>query len=220
MKRILSVSMAALFLSIGTLLADELPQTTADGLNLIDSKNVQALYWRDGATLEEYSKVKILDCFVAFEKNWQRDYNRSSLSPSERVDARDMERIKATLAEEFNDKFTENLERAGYEVVEETGHDVLLLRPALVNLQVTAPDLKTPNRGNSFTASAGQMSLVMELYDSATSAKIGLVMDAQAARDTGFVQISNSVTNKVEADRILNKWAGLLVAGLDRAHGK
>lgn len=212
--------MAALFLSIGTLLADELPQTTADGLNLIDSKNVQALYWRDGATLEEYSKVKILDCFVAFEKNWQRDYNRSSLSPSERVDARDMERIKATLAEEFNDKFTENLERAGYEVVEETGHDVLLLRPALVNLQVTAPDLKTPNRGNSFAASAGQMSLVMELYDSATSAKIGLVMDAQAARDTGFVQISNSVTNKVEADRILNKWAGLLVAGLDRAHGK
>ena len=46
-------------------------------------------------------------------------------------------------------------------------------------------------------ASAGKMTLYMELYDSATGAKIGQVIDKQQARDNGHMSFSNSVTNRL-----------------------
>jgi len=45
-------------------------------------------------------------------------------------------------------------------------------------------------------------------------------VDEKSARDAGYMRISNSVTNKSEADRILHKWAKLLVEKLDKVNGK
>jgi hypothetical protein len=60
----------------------------------------------------------------------------------------------------------------------------------------------------------------MEFYDSLTSAIMGRVVDAEAGRDLGGIRISNRVTNIVEADRILRKWADILRQKLDQVHGK
>ena len=218
---VIAVLLYALTASSAALCADdELPDKTTDGLTRIDSKNVQALYWQDGATLAQYTKVMLVDCAVAFRKDWMKDFNRERRDLSSRVSSKDMDRIKTALAQEFKIKFTEVLEDGGYEIVEETGDDVLLLRPALINLDVTAPDLNNVGRSRNYVASAGQMTLYMEFYDSATSAKIGEVVDAESARDTGVMRVANRVTNKAEADIILKKWANLLVDALDEAHGK
>jgi hypothetical protein len=80
--------------------AQDLPQTTDDGLEKVDSKRVDVLYWRPGATFAGYKRVKILEPGVAFKKNWERDQNRDR-NLSQRVDAEDMERIRNTLATEF-----------------------------------------------------------------------------------------------------------------------
>ena len=56
----------------------------------------------------------------------------------------------------------------GYPVVEEAADDVLLLRPAIVNLDVAAPETSRMSRGRSYVDSAGQMTLYIELYDSVT----------------------------------------------------
>ncbi len=53
-----------------------------------------------------------------------------------------------------------------------------------------------------------------------SSSLLAQVMDAETAPDRGVMQISNSITNMAEANRILRKWAGILVNKIDAAHGK
>jgi hypothetical protein len=213
------VSALALSLTGAAMAKDDLPDVTEDGLMRIDSKHVDAVYWLEGATLAQYNKVMIMDCQVAFRKNWQRDYNRDAgPSTSRKVKSEDMERIKSALAAEFNSVFTKELDEAGYEVVDEGGDDVLILRPAIVNLDVTAPDLQSASRDRTYVTSAGQMTLYMDLFDSTTGAKIGAVVDAQRSRDTGRMSYSNRITNQQEAGKILRKWSGLLADALSEAH--
>lgn len=203
-----SLSVALLAASLAGA-ADELPATTPDGLELLSDTRVHAVYVRPGATLDPYTKVALVDCYVAFRKDWERDYNRDA-NFERRVDARDMERIKSTLAEEFKKVFTDELEKGGYEVVDHTGEDVLIVRPALVNLDVNAPDVETPSRSYAYVTSAGSMTLYMELYDSVTNAIIAKVIDPEASDLGDFGMEANRVTNRAEADRILRKWARLL----------
>ena len=218
------VSRLAFYLLLAALVAtgqavakDKLPQTSEDGLQLQESKRVDAVYWREGASLSDYKRVAILDCAVAFRKNWQRDQNQQRRGNP--IKSEDMERIKKTLGEEFLTVFTKELqEKGGYEIAEGANTDVLLLRPAIVDLDVSAPDLMEPGRTATFTASAGAMTLYLELYDSATSSIIGRVIDRSSARGSGRITISNSVTNRAEADRMLRRWADLLRKALDEAH--
>jgi hypothetical protein len=56
-----------IFLSGTALARGELPKTTTDGQDLIESKKVDAVYWLEGATLEPYTRVLILDCHVSLE---------------------------------------------------------------------------------------------------------------------------------------------------------
>ena len=94
-------------------------------------------------------------------------------------------------------------------MVDEVGEDVLLVRPAIINLDVTAPDLMTASMGMTVVRSAGSMTLYLELYDSATSELLARVMDAQAD-NRPTAQRANRSTNKAAADRIIKKWASEL----------
>jgi hypothetical protein len=183
--------------------------------------DARVVYARTGATLDQYTKVALLDCYVAFKKNWDRDYNRDQMSLSNRVTTDDMERIKKAVADEFRKVFTEELqEKGGYQIVDVAGDDVLIVRPAIVNLDVTAPDLKSASMTRTVVASAGQMTLYAELFDSSTGDIIARIIDPQAADRGGFAMAANSVTNKAEADRIIRKWAVALrshLGELDKA---
>ena len=79
---------------------DEMPQMTPEGMELVKQTRSRVVYSMPGATLDQYTKVALLDCYVAFAKNWDRDYNRD-VNLSRRVRPDDMEEIKAKLAEEF-----------------------------------------------------------------------------------------------------------------------
>lgn len=220
-KHILVLSLAfGLFGIAGPVLSkDELPDTTTDGLKRVDSKVVDALYIQDGATLAPYKRVYLVDCAVAFRKDWERDYNRNAADLSRRVSEKDMQRIQTQLAEEFKKEFTKTLEKAGYAITTDLASDVLIVRPAIVNLDPTAPDLQTAGISYTVVQSAGAMTLYAELYDGGTNAKIALVMDGQADPD-GFAERANRVTNKAAADRILRHWADRLAKGLDEAKNK
>src|SRR3954447_9484066 len=61
------------------------PPATWDGLVQVKSKRLDLVYLQPGADFRGYSKVLIEPTEVAFSKNWQRDYNRSSRSLSRRV---------------------------------------------------------------------------------------------------------------------------------------
>lgn len=206
----------------GALAGDKPPEVTEDGLQLQKDTKTRVVYLRPGATFSQYKRVAILDCYVEFEKDWQRHFNQDQLGTQRRVSDKDMERITAAIAEEFKTVFTEELQnKGGYQVVGVAAPDVLVLRPALYNLVVTAPDLMTASRTRTIVESAGQMTLFLELWDSSTNTVLARVIDAKADRSGGgMAQMANRVTNKAAADRILRSWAEELREHLDAAQGK
>ena len=78
--------------------ADDPPQTTQDGLVLKSNSKTRLVYVKPGATLSQYDKIAILDCYVEFEKDWQKDYNASRVGLEGRVSDQDVARMKTGLA--------------------------------------------------------------------------------------------------------------------------
>jgi len=87
---------------------------------------------------------------------------------------------------------------------------VLVLRPAIINLDISVPDAMERIDEVTLAASAGQMTLYMELYDSTTNELLARVIDPEESRDFGNFVVRNEVTNLADADRILKKWADTL----------
>jgi hypothetical protein len=200
------------------------PKVTSDGLTLVEGTKVAAVWVLDGADFSEYKRVMIVDVGVAFKKNWRRDYNRDERSLSMQVSKSDAEKIKQRVADEVKKVFTAELEKAGYEVadydVKLAEADILVLRPAIGDLVVTAPDTQSAGMSRTFTAGAGAMTLYLDFFDSVTSSTLARVVDRKQAQENSVMQMSNRVTNKSEADRMLKKWAGLLIAKMDTVMGK
>lgn len=223
MKRIdfrLLTLAVVLFGTAGAALAQkqELPEVTEDGLHRVPDSKLAVVYAEPEADLSQYTRVKLMDAYVAFKKNWARDQRSRSVDRLS-VTPRDVEKIKDTLAREFHEVFRQTLEDGGYAVVDETGEDVLLVRPAIINLDVTAPDTMRAGRNTTYTSSAGEMTLYIELYDSVTGDMIAKALDRKMDNPSrsGFYTWANSVTNKAAATRILNGWAKILLDALNEA---
>ena len=127
----------------------DLPAVTEDGLTLVPDTAAYAVYRSPDADLGHYNRVYIADIEVAFKDDWVKDQNRDTRRASHRVTQQDADRIKAAVSEAFGEILTEELEEGGYQVVEqvaqaESTDDLLLLRPAIVNLDVSAPDTPDP----------------------------------------------------------------------------
>jgi len=199
-------------------LAQNAPDTTHDGLTLVNGTKADLVYTLPDADFSAYDSFYIVEPMVAFRKNWQRDFNRNSAQ--RRVTDADMERIKAGMAELFLEVFTGELEDGGYSVVDDNGPNVMILRPAIVDLDVTAPDIPAAGRTQSFSTSAGSARIYIEFYDSVTGQILARAADFQRARDNGTFQWASSVSNRAEARRVLRRWADMLVEALDEVHGK
>jgi len=211
MVRVIAMLLVATLITSGPAMAakkQEQPQTTTDGLNLAKNTKTRVVYLADGAEFDQYTKVMIVECAVAFKKNWQRDYNRTAIDLDRRVTDRDVTRIKEGLSAEFKKEFTKVMTENGHEVVTEPASDVLILRPAIINLVVNAPDIQSASMSRTYVADPGQMTLYLELYDSVSSTKLALIMDAvDIGRVAPSMSYANRVTNIAAADRVLKRWA-------------
>lgn len=212
--RVLLCGAVAAMLSSAAVAKEKLPEVDKDGLHLVKDSKVAVAYLKPGADLGQYDKIKLLDCYVDFVKDWEKNYNMNEIGLEGRVRDKDAEEIKKRLSDEFRAVFTKELTKKGYPIVEDIGPSVLLLRPALINVDVAAPDLRNNTARNyTLVQSAGGMTLYLELYDSATSTLLARIADPKAD-DTGFAERANRVTNKAAADRILRSWADQLAKHL------
>lgn len=211
----LVLGLATVF-SAQLLAKDTFPETSHDGLQLKKHTRHSAVYVKPGETLDGYDKIAMTDVFVSFKKNWQRNYNDDVAGLDGRVSDKDMEAIKKRLANEFKVVFTKELQdKGGYQIVTDSAKDVLILRPAIINLVVNAPDVRTAGMETTFIASAGEMTLYLELYDSMTSDLLARVIDAEGDQEGGMAHMGGRVENKAAADRILRRWADTLRKRLD-----
>ena len=90
---------------------------------------------------------------------------------------------------------------------------MLRVRPGVVNLYITAPDNMSSGRSRTYTMESGEATLFLEVRDSTTGALLGRALDRQATRNTGTVQISNSVTNLSDFRTLFKRWADNSVKG-------
>ena len=199
--------------------ADAPPQVSKDGLQLKIHTSNELVYVKPGATFNQYKRVMILDCYVAMAKDWQMNYNSNEGGDLDlMVTDGDVQRIERTLSDEFKKVFTAELKKGGYQVTTSAAPDVLILRPAIVNVRVTAPDIMSSAMDANFITSAGSGTFYLELW-APPHTLLARAMDAQADQQP-FAEQGNSVTNMEAADIILKKWADDPVRHLDATRGK
>lgn len=212
MRRLLLplVAAAAGLLAVAPAHAEKLPQVTPDGLVLQPRTKFSAVYLKPGASFAQYDKFAILAPYIEFEKGWMQEQNEDvpfSVTPQY------MNQVKKELSAEFLKRFTKVLsEKGGFPVVSTGAADVLVLRPAIVDLDITAPDTMQPGV-TSFAASAGSATLYMEIYDSVSNTLLARIYDAESAENG--VAWSGGVGNVVAADQMLDHWAELLRRALE-----
>jgi hypothetical protein len=192
----------------------DIPEYTVEGLKRVPGTRDVALVWAEpGVDLSVYKRVYLVEPLVAFKKNWRQDQNRGH--PSIRVKPSDMEDIKREFKEIFMEVFTEELLSAGYEFSEVRDEDVLIIKPAILDLDVNAPDIPESSTTEILSASAGSMTLYMELYDSVTEDLLVKAMDPTHDRQAGEMQWQTKVSNRAAARRMMKPWAEALRRGFD-----
>ena len=207
--------LAALLMSGLSAAQENISKVTIDGLHLIEDTNLARVYVQPGVDLSQYNRVNLGDAYIAFKSNWQQGQNNSDAA---RVSANDIAKMKIELSSLFREVFSRTLEEGGYDLVTERAEDVLLIKPAIINLDVTNPDNADSNT-RSYSESAGEMTLYLELYDSVSDDLIAKAIDRQQDRQTGHFQWQDRISNRAAANRILQEWARVLKEGLDEARG-
>jgi len=206
--------LAVLFAAVSSLSVQstDAPEISHDGLYLQDSSKIALAYVKPNADFSVYTEFKMLEAYVAFRKNWQRDTKVGG----RRVSNKDMERIKGEVAELLHESFQKELDEVGgYRFVEGSDDHVMILRPAIIDLDITAPDIPVAGRVTNYVASAGAATLYLELYDSVSGEILARLVDRRTTRDYGMATWANSVSNRADAARMFRRWANLLRQGMD-----
>jgi hypothetical protein len=95
--------------------------------------------------------------------------------------------------------------------------DMERIKGELADLFEEVFNTRTAGRTTSYTESAGRMTLKLAIHDSVTGDLIATVSHRQEAPRRGYMQWTNSVTNRAEARRMLERWAKDLRERLDEA---
>ena len=143
--RSLPTLLMALLLAACTTGSEQAPETF-DGLVLMPDTRFATVYQRPGVDLSSYETYGIAACEVAFRKNWMRDQNSGRMDLSNRVTQKDVDKIKDSLSALCEKRFREALEQTPpYSLVSDFdgGEPVLLLRPAIIDLDIHAPDVQS-----------------------------------------------------------------------------
>lgn len=190
-----------------------------DGLVQIKPKRMDMVYVLPGADFRPYTKVMLDKTEVAFRKDWQKNMN-DTRSVSRKIDDEQAAKIMAAASSNFSDVWTKALEKSGYPVVTAPGPDVLRLSTAIANLYINAPDTMDAGRVKTYTAEAGEATLILEVRDSRTNALLGRVVDRRETRSSVAMQSASRVTNQADFRSLFSQWASIAGKGLEelKAH--
>jgi len=214
MRRHFSVTAVALIsaVTVSAALAAENTSPSWDGLIPVKSKRLEAVYLMPDADFRTYTKVMFDPVEVALKKDWVRDYNRTAGDLSGQISKADVQKGLETIRTGFSVTFAKIFSDAGYQVVTTPGPDVLRLRTGVMNVSVTAPDIR-PGNSRTFSRDAGEATLILEARDSETGAVMGRAVDRRLAGDTSRL-MRNSVTNRSDFSLLFTGWAKASVDGL------
>jgi hypothetical protein len=195
------------------------PDVSPDGLTRVESKRADAVYVRPDASITGYTKIALVEPHISFRKNWQSDQSFRNRVTDEDM-AEMIEFGKRLLSEEF----IKELQKGGYEVVTEPGPDVLVVKPAIIDLDIFAPDPGNTSGiwVTTYSDGSGRATLWLELYDSVTMQLLVRAYDTKSNENDGFNwRIPKTQASNIRDARFaFQDWAKMLVKGLDAAKAK
>lgn len=215
-------AIAAVFLAAGC--ATEPPtvdtspgaEVTFDGLYEVRNSRADQAWARPDVDISQYSKIMLQGAGIEYRpggeagRSWM---SRSSGGPYE-VTERQKERLQQLVGEAFLEELAKS---EHFELVNEPGPDVLLIRGALLDVVSYVPPEPIGGRSEIYLSEIGEATLVIELRDSITETILARAVDRRAAEAMGGMgfQESNRVSNEAEVRRLARSWARLLRERLD-----
>jgi hypothetical protein len=184
----------------------------ADSLKLVSSSQLQRLYLAPGADLSHITGVILDPAEVAFRDDWVRDFNRTRRGASGRLTDSRAEAIRNDAITGVGDVFANAFRNAGYQIVQAPGPGVLRIRLHIINLAITAPDVRT-GRGQVWSRDVGEAMLVLDVLDSRSNALLARALDRRII-SSSQVSLRNSVTNRSDFRRMFESWASSAVDDL------
>jgi hypothetical protein len=184
------------------------------GLQKITAKGLDAFYARADVNFAEYKKVLLKPVSVAFRRGWLMTPLPGS---RDRISRQDAQRIRERLGALVQEEVAAELARGGYPLSASAGDDVLEVNLSIVDLFITAPNVRNSTPSSTYAISAGEMSLVADLRDSASGDVLARVFDHASAHESTWPHQITSVENTAEARAAAAAWARALRAELDAA---
>jgi hypothetical protein len=186
-------------------------EVTPDGLVRVPSRSVGGVYRAPGAPFIQYKRFIVEPLTVDFVKNWRKRHPE--------VSDREVRRMRDEAARIFAEEFTEVIvKEGGYGMADVPGEDVLLLAPALTELDVPAPENDLVET-RSLSPRRPSMTLTGELRDAATGKLVGRIIVIEPGERYGIneMRLANRVTNAHELSVVFSKWIRMLREALDVA---
>lgn len=193
-------------------------EVTFDGLHRVNNARADEAWARPDLDLSGYSKVMLDHAGIEYRPGGES--GRTSIARTRGGPYEVTEEQKVRLLSVVTEAFREELAASEqFELVDEPGPDVLLVRGALLDVVSNVPP-EPVGRTDFYLTSVGEATLVIELRDSITNAILARAMDRRAAERPGRQLFeANRVTNTTEVRRLAQRWASLLRTRLEEYLG-
>ena len=192
-------------------------EVTFDGLHRVDHSQADMAWARPDFDLTGYTKIMLVTEGIEYtpaENRARTTFERSQPGPYF-IDDEQRARFEALVRETFLDEISKI---ENFEIVNEPGPDVLMVRGALLDVESYVPEdpMDQMGRESIYLSRVGEATLVLELRDSETGAILARSVDRRAAERAGGMMFeSNRVTNAAEVRRLVRLWGSRLREGLD-----
>ena len=196
-----------------------LPFETIDGLQKVDSAiEGRVVYLKSDVDFSQFKYIQILKAHVAFSKNWQADFNRKNRATIGVVTDEDIIKIKQNVSKNFDEAFKAEFNHNGYPVIEVAKEHTLLIRPALVDLDLVNPSTVPSTNTKTFSRDDESVTLYIELYDGITGEILARVAENKYITENEYYGWQNRSRNSSDMVRLLKDWASELRMFLDNSH--
>lgn len=203
-----------------TTTSDSFPEKSPEGLTRVHDTKADLVYVLPNVDLSPYTKVALTEPEIAFRQNWLGDTN-ASRAMMDRLSASEVAKMVAKGKELLRAEFVTELEKAGYTVVTEAGPDVLVVKTAVLDVDIFNPD---PNNlsgvwKKSYSSNGvGEATMCVELLDSVTGTLYAQAFDHKSGREGfGMPGMSSGQGNNIAmVSNVMNYWANALVKGMLR----
>ena len=191
---------------------------TFDGLVRVDNSRFRSAWADPEVDFSQYNKVMPGGAqfeFRAVSKTAGRNLTSSGSQREFWISDTNRNRLIETVSGIFEDELGS---AQGWEVAEEAGPDVLILRGALLDIvSFVPPELVA--RSEVYLSSVGEATLVVEGVDSMSGEVVFRAVDRRSAQPASTdMRQANTVTTWAEVRRSARRWATILREGLESIH--